>query len=157
MSPLQTLLQSITELLPPGSAFYILAAELPGGRTIVKAGAGGSPIEEPIVMQPAIGKKAEAQATPLTRVAALRAELGPETPLKLRDWAKAVGLAYREIDRAARAGALPHGKKPDGRDNKARTVTIGVMENYLKIVSAVEAGQEEPPAWWKDVRGSRAT
>jgi hypothetical protein len=158
MSPFQSLLQSFSQMLPPGSTIFVLAAELPDGRTAVQGGAlGGSPSQgRPMILAPASEGKPEALATPLTRVAALRAELGPETPLKLRDWAKELGISVRELNRAVKAEVLPHGRKPDGRDNKALTVTVGVMESYLKMVSAVEAGQEEPPTWWKEVRGSRA-
>lgn len=156
-SSLQNLLQTFSQLLPPGSTIYVLAAELPNGQTVMQAGAsGGFPTQKALISGTTAPTSTPANATPLARVASLRAEFGAETPLKLRDWAREVGISRKELHRAVRAGAMPHETKPDGRDNKAHTVTVGVMENYLKVVSAVEAGLEEPPTWWKEVRGARA-
>lgn len=157
MSPIQTLLQSFRESLPPGSTIYVLAAELPNGQTVMQAGAAGVSVSQgPRITLAPTPRPMPAKATPLARIADMRAELGAETPLKLHDWTHEIGLSKKELRRAVKAGVMPHDRKPDGRDNKAVTVTVGVMENYLKIVSAVEAGQEEPPAWWKEVRGARA-
>lgn len=157
MSPIQSLLQSFRESLPPGSTIYVLAAELPNGQMEVQSGAAvGSLSQGPRISLAPPQHATPAKPTPLARVAALRAELGAETPLKLRDWATEVGIPRKELRRAINAGVMQHDTKPDGRDNKAHTVTVGVMENYLKTVSAVEAGQEEPPIWWKKVRGARA-
>lgn len=157
MSPLQTLIQSFRESLPPGSMIYVLAAELPNGQTVMQAGAArGAAGQGPGTTLAPAAHTSSGKATPLARIADLRVELGAETPIKLRDWSEKIGISRKELHRAVKAGVMPHDRKPDGRDNKALTVTVGVMENYLKIVSAVETGQEEPPAWWKEVRGARA-
>lgn len=154
MSPIQALFQSFSQSLPPGSTIYLLAAELPDGSTRMHAGAAG-PGTLPAVMSTVPAAPA-APSTPLTRVAALRAAHKPETALKLRDLAKEVGVSQKELRRAIKAGALAFDEKEDGRDNGAHTVTIGEMESYLKTISDVEAGKQEPPDWWEHVRGSRA-
>jgi hypothetical protein len=157
MSPIQTLIQSFRDSLPPGTMIYVLAAELPNGQTVVQAGAaGGLAGQGPQVTLEPLPHTTPAKATPLARIAELRAELGADTPLKMRHWAEELGIPRKELTRAVKVGAMPHDTKLDGRDNKAHTVTVGVMENYLKTVSAVEAGLEEPPVWWKEVRGARA-
>lgn len=155
MSSFQRLLQSFGQMLPPGSTIYVLAAELPDGRTLMEAEAssgGGAMSQGQLVAAPFPG----AANTPVARVASLRAEYGADTPLKLRDWAKELGISLKELRRAVRSGALAHEEKQDGRDNGAHTVTIGVMESYLKTVCAIEAGKQQQPDWWKDVRGFRA-
>ena len=156
MSPLQRLLQSFGQMLPPGSTIYVLAAELPDGRTLMNAGVSLESAGERCV-QPLSAAPRASGITPVARVAAVRAEHGPDAALKLRDWSRELGISLKELRRAVRSGALPHEAKPDGRDNKAHTVTAGVMERYLKTVDAVEAELQEAPTWWSDVRGSRAT
>lgn len=152
MSPILSLLQSIGQTLPPGSTFYVFAAELPDGRTMVA----GPSTAGLMALNAQMPEPAPRPAGPEARVAALRLVHGPDAPLKLGDWSKKLGISLKELRRAVKAGALPHEEKPDGRDNGAHTVTIGVMETYLKVINAVEAGAEEPPAWWNDVRGPRA-
>ncbi|MHB1264547.1 MAG: hypothetical protein ACYC1S_09055 [Gemmatimonadaceae bacterium] len=142
MSPILSLLQSIGQALPPGSTFYVFAAELPDGRTMVAGpSAAGVVALDAQVPEPA----PRPTAGPEARVAALRLVHGPDAPLKLGDRSKKLGISLRELRRAVKAGALPHEAKPDGRDNGAHTVTIGVMETYLKIINAVEAARRKLP------------
>lgn len=155
MSPVLRLLQSFSQMLPPGTTIYVLAAELPDGSTLVKAGASHDSVAAPerqlLAKSPRV-----AETTALARVAALREEHGPDAPLKLRDWSKELGFSLKELRRAVKHKALAFDEKTDGRDNGAHTVTIGVMENYLKTIDAVECGKEVLPPWWNDVRGAKA-
>lgn len=152
MSPFENLLQSFSQSLPPGSTIYILAAELPDGRTVIQgpraepSAQGGQPLTA--------AAPPKVPNTPLARVAALRIEHGPEAPLKLSEWAIKLGVSRKELRRATKAKALAYEKKTDGRDNKAHMVTIGVMESYLKTTDAVQRGEEEAPIWWNQVHRS---
>jgi len=147
-------------MLPPGTVLVVLAAELPDAR-------------DPMTMPPPVGRDAArditpppvqhranataaAPQTPLARVAAVRAEHGNDAALKLREWNEEVRISIRELRRAIKSGALTAGRKPDGRDNKALTVTVGEMEAYLRTVDAVERGLMERPVWWTEVRGGQA-
>ncbi len=162
MSRVQALIQSIGQMLPPGTVLVVLAAELPDGRTLIKMPAPSS--IEGIAEKEVTDSFAEHRAasapstpeTPLARVAALRAKHGIDAPLKLRDWHAEVGISTRELKRAVKHGAIPAGRKSDGRDNKATTITIGAMEAYLRTVDAVERGVLERPVWWTEVRGAQA-
>lgn len=155
MSSFHNILQSFSQSLPPGSMIYILAAELPNGLTISEL-----PTTEPSavsVQRLTALASPKASDTPLNRVAALRIEHGPEAALKVTEWASDLGMSLKELRRAVSASALAYEEKPDGRDNGAHMVTIGVMESYLKTTDAVKRGDEEAPTWWSQVHGSPTT
>ena len=157
MSRLQALIQSFSQTLPPGTTLVLLAAELPGGRTLVSTGDSLDSIAEPErSTRPLPSEQPMASTTsepPLEHVAGLRAKHGTDAPLKLREWHEEVAISIRELRRAVKHGAVEAGRKPDGRDNKALTITIGAMEAYMRTVDAVERGLMDRPTWWTEVRG----
>ena len=166
-------LTEIIRSLPNGTRVVIIAATLPDGTTLngvlppsESDVADAEAMAEPSTRAPKPATSAGDQhvsdrltlslhPTPLEIARRIAAEDG-ERSHKPREWAAMLGISAREIIRAVDAGAVAHSIKEDGRDHGAHVVTAAAVVDLLATIDAVERRLQDPPTWWKDVRGGRA-